>query len=340
MKTIHHKMIIPAGLGLLAILPAVAIEPPKDDAPPPPSVRPPGSAPAAPAADDTTRTFQPRERVVAPPPAPGTLREQAPVAFIGIISDDVPEMLAAHIGVQPGEGVMIRDLAPGGPAEKAGLARYDVITHVGGRTVGSPVALSKEIASGKPGDDVTIDFIHQGTKSTKTIKLETRPESAGRTLDPRQLGHLDLDALPDGQADRIRDMIDRQLKSMPRELRNLGIDPRNDGAFGSGEPAPAPQRERDGFRGFQFKSDATFRLMDNDGSIEMKSSDGKKDITVRDHQGNEVWSGPWDTAQDKDAAPKDVRERIDKFKFDEGFKGGGFRFRMGGGPQDDPGETR
>ena len=332
--TIHHK-IIPAGFGILAALPVLAIEPPKDDAPPPPSVKTPASAPA----DTRTESYK-GDAPVQNPPTVGTARkrmvpspgeEQSSSAFIGIISDDIPESLSAHIGVKAGEGVMIRDLAPGGPAEKAGFAKYDVITHVGGRTVGSPADLSREIAAGKPGDEIPIDFLHLGTKSSKTVKLETRPESAGRPMNSRQFGHLDLDDMPDGQADRIRDMIEKQLQGMmrdSRELENFGF--RREPA----RPRDNGQEHGGGLRGFQFKQDATFRLMDNDGSIEMKSRDGSKDVTVRDHEGRETWSGPWNTEEEKAAAPKDIRQRIDKFNFDDGFAGGGFRFRMGG-PRDE-----
>lgn len=319
MKTIHHK-IIPAGFGILAILPALAIEPPKDDAPPPPSVKSPASSPAP---ERTPASAPAEDTAAAGIPKP---REQAASAFIGIISDDIPEMLSAHIGVKPGEGVMIRDLAPGGPAEKAGFAKYDIITRVGGKTVGSPADLSREIASNKPGDDVSLDLIHGGKQTTMTVRLETRPDGAGRIVDPRQLGHLDLDDMPEGQADRIRDMIEKQLQGMMKDSQGLeNFQLRKDRVI------PRDREEnRGGVRGFQFKSDATFRLMDNDGSIEMKSSDGSKEITVRDHAGKVTWSGPWDTEQDKAAAPKDIRERIDKFKFDDGMRGGGFRFRMGG----------
>ncbi|RYD23831.1 MAG: hypothetical protein EOP87_26345 [Verrucomicrobiaceae bacterium] len=174
----------------------------------------------------------------------------------------------------------------------------------------------------------------------KTVRLETRPEGSGGIVDPRQLGHLDLDSMPDGQADRIRDMIDRQLKGMMRDSEQLRDFRNRRGGDFQREAGPGREPQKNGFRGFQFKSDATFRFMDNDGSIEMKSSDGKKDITVRDHQGKEVWAGPWDTDEDKTAAPAGVRERIEKFKFDDNFRGGGFRFRMGGSDREDPRDIR
>jgi hypothetical protein len=38
-----------------------------------------------------------------------------------------------------------------------------------------------------------------------------------------------------------------------------------------------------------------------------------------------VWNGPWDTAQDKQAAPADVRKRVDSLNIDKNFKGAGLR---------------
>jgi len=312
MKTITQT-IIPFGIGVLAALPAFAIEPPKDDAPPPPSVKTQESAPAentAPKAGTFLRGEKetPVSREAAPVEAPAENK----VAFIGLITAEIPEVLAAHLSTNEGEGVLIRNIAPGSPAEKAGFARHDVITRVGGKSVGSPEQLSKEIASFKPGDEVAVDYIHAGKPESKTVKLEARPQGTGRIVDPRQLGHLDLEGMPDDQANRLRDMIERRMNGFMREPDAL-----ND-LF----------KERKGGN-FEFKSDATFRLMDTEGSVEMKSSDGAKEMTVRDKANNITWSGPWDTEQDKAAAPQDVRERIEKFKFDEGMRGGGFRFRLG-----------
>lgn len=309
MKTIHQK-IIPLGIGALAALPAFAIEAPKDDAPPPPRVRSSGPAPA-----DEARVAEQATQPRAQEPAEAAAAVEEATAFIGIISDDIPEVLAAHIGVQAGKGVMVRDLAPGGPAEKAGFARYDVITRVGGKPVGTPAELSRQISKNKPGDQVTIDLIHAGQPAVKTVTLEARPhQHVARNARPRPGDAFEFEDMAPGQGDRLRDMIERRLQGLLEEQRNRFDTP---GVRGNG------------IHGFQFRSDATFRLMDNDGSIEMKSSDNSKEITVRDHDGNVKWSGPWDTEQDKSAAPPEIRERIERFKFEDGLRGGGFQFRMG-----------
>ena len=42
--------------------------------------------------------------------------------------------------------------------------------------------------------------------------------------------------------------------------------------------------------------------------------------------GNVAWHGPWDTDQDKAAAPEDIRERIEKV---HSGSGNGFSFQFG-----------
>lgn len=321
MKTLINDKFLQAGLGLLAALPALAIEPPQDDAPPPPSVR---KTPATAPADIEKKADRGFD---APVRQRNTPRPERNTAYIGLITAEVPDLLAAHIGLKPGEGVLIRDLAPGGPAEKAGFRKFDVITRLGGKPVDSPEEFSRLIAANKPDEEVTIDLIQEGKASTKNVKLEIRPGRAEGNL-PGQFDNLDLGNLEEDQARRIRDMIDERLRGIREQQRDIEkqlnfSEPRGGGGGG--------------FKGFQFKSDATFRLMDEKGSVEMKSSDGSKVITVRDRDNNVTWSGPWDTDQDKDAAPKDVRERIDKFKLEDNLRGNGFRLRFGQGPDD---ETR
>jgi serine protease Do len=313
MKTILNPKILPAGFGLLWVLPVLAIEPPKDDAPPPPSVKTPASTPAL------NREENPRPGFDAP--------ADKASAYIGLVTADIPEILAAHIGVKTGEGVVIREVAPDSPAAKAGFAKHDVITRVAGKSIGSPKEVSDVIVANHPGDEIAIDFVHEGKPASRMVKLEARPDRAQAAVqEPRERRRLDLDNLSDDQAQRIQDLIDQRLRRMREQQRELEKE------FDLGAQPP----RGGGLKGFQFKSDATFRLMDENGSIEMKSTDGSKEITVRDRSNNVTWSGPWDTAQDKQAAPEEIRQRIEKFKIEDNFRGNGFRLRMGNGfPGDD-----
>ena len=46
---------------------------------------------------------------------------------IGLTMGDVDDALAAHLEVDPAETVLVTDVAPGGPAETAGIRRFDVV---------------------------------------------------------------------------------------------------------------------------------------------------------------------------------------------------------------------
>jgi hypothetical protein len=122
------------------------------------------------------------------------------------------------------------------------------------------------------------------------------------------LGEMKLD-FPEGIHD-VPPEINQAMREMQDRMRKAA------------EGMPVPEI-RGG--GIQVNQGATFRLMDNEGSIEIKSIDGGKEITVRDPQGKVTWTGPWDTEQDKAGAPEDVRRRVERLNFDD--QGNGLRLR-------------
>ena len=73
-------------------------------------------------------------------------------------------------------------------------------------------------------------------------------------------------------------------------------------------------------KNFQFLKHSTIRMMDDKGSVEIKSTGEATEVTVRDKANEIIWSGPWDTEQDKAAAPDEVRERIEKRNIGGGLK--------------------
>jgi serine protease Do len=78
------------------------------------------------------------------------------------------EALAADQGRRPelpvAQGVLVTNVAPGSPAERAGLQRGDVILSVRGRTVADPQALYRALTGIKPGESVPL-HVHRGTES-------------------------------------------------------------------------------------------------------------------------------------------------------------------------------
>lgn len=319
MKAIRYS-ILPLALTAALATPAAAIDAPADDAPPP----------APPAAPQAQVAPQPQAQAAAP-------------AFLGAGGAPVPELLAVHLNLKPGEGVVVRTLMPDGPAAKAGIAENDIILRVAGQPVTSQDDLAIEVRKHQPGDEIAIDIIHQGKPAVKSATLAARPD--GLEMAPvDEIDRLRLQGLPDDLAERVRKMMEQQRRLFGDALGGLGED-----ADMPDAPVPpqgihdAIERMRqqmgelrldlgqDAGQGARVFGTATFKVMDKDGSIELNSTGEGKEATVRDKEGKIVWSGPWETEQDKAAAPPDVRERLNRIPIDPEFKGQGLRLRMGGG---------
>jgi S1-C subfamily serine protease len=69
-------------------------------------------------------------------------------------------------------GALVVGVAPGTPAESAGLVAGDVITTFAGKTIGSYTTLSTAVKAAKPGDKVSIGWTDQnGQQHSATVQL-------------------------------------------------------------------------------------------------------------------------------------------------------------------------
>jgi serine protease Do len=71
-------------------------------------------------------------------------------------------------------GVLVQQIQPGGPAEKAGLKPGDIITQVDGRNVKDGDDLVNEIASRRPGSTIRLGFIRDGKPADTTVTIGDR----------------------------------------------------------------------------------------------------------------------------------------------------------------------
>ncbi len=124
------------------------------------------------------------------------LREHGRVdhAYLGISMQDVSERVAELFNLSA-EGVLITEVAPGSPAERAGLRGGDtsvvvdgqsymlggdVITKADGRDVESGDALRSLVASKEPGDAIELEIQRGDETETITVELGRQPTTASR----------------------------------------------------------------------------------------------------------------------------------------------------------------
>ena len=71
-------------------------------------------------------------------------------------------------------GVLVQEVQPGGPADKAGIKAGDIITTVDGRSIKDGDDLVNEIASRKPGSTIRLGFVRDGKPMDATVTIGDR----------------------------------------------------------------------------------------------------------------------------------------------------------------------
>ena len=81
-------------------------------------------------------------------------------------------VIGAQIDSRPiARGALVREVTPGGPADKAGLKDGDLITKVDDRTLDNGVALIAAIRSHRIGDSVTLTVTDERGGNERTVDV-------------------------------------------------------------------------------------------------------------------------------------------------------------------------
>jgi len=210
------------------------------------------------------------------------LSNPKPVAFLGVVTAPLSKITTEQLGLPAGQGIAIHALAPQGPAAKAGLAVNDIITRINDQPLGTPADLTKAMAAQKPGDTVHLSLIQKGKPAEHDVILDARPAEMGwaRSIPFDAM----LKGMADGAGSEKADVIQRF------EMSAAGDASGNDG--------------------MEIQLGSSIHMMDAHGSVEMKSNKKNREITLRDKENKVTWSGPWNTEEDKKAAPPEVVRRL------------------------------
>jgi len=95
-------------------------------------------------------------------------------ARIGVLLDDrpLPDLLAKHLRLEPGQGVRISNVQRNSPADKAGLERDDIIIGFEDERIKSLEQLVDAVRQAGVGAEVSLEIIHLGKRKTIELQLE------------------------------------------------------------------------------------------------------------------------------------------------------------------------
>jgi membrane-associated protease RseP (regulator of RpoE activity) len=96
--------------------------------------------------------------------------------YIGVLLDSnpLPDLLIKHLGLSPNQGVRIKNVQSGSPADKAGLERDDIIISFQGKKIEN-FDFDKfvdEVRKAGVGTEVSLGIIHLGERKDIKLKLE------------------------------------------------------------------------------------------------------------------------------------------------------------------------
>jgi serine protease Do len=106
------------------------------------------------------------------------LKEQGKVTrgWLGVGIQDISDEMAEYYGLKNKQGVLVSQVFPGDPADKAGIRTRDIIMDVNGNKIETSRELIRIIAAFHVGQMANITVLRNGREKTFNVKIAERPE--------------------------------------------------------------------------------------------------------------------------------------------------------------------
>lgn len=97
--------------------------------------------------------------------------------WMGISIQEVTPELAKSVGAETSRGALIADVVKGGPAEKSGLRKNDIVIAYGGKEIRDSSSFRNEVAATPIGQDVRIGVIRSGKREEFVVRIASMESS-------------------------------------------------------------------------------------------------------------------------------------------------------------------
>ncbi len=97
--------------------------------------------------------------------------------FTGMQVQGITPEIAAALGLKSQKGVLVRDVALGGPADRAGFRRFDLILKFAGQDIDTFERLIAAVRTVEAGQKVAVTVLRRGAPVELTLEAGKRPRS-------------------------------------------------------------------------------------------------------------------------------------------------------------------
>jgi serine protease Do len=102
--------------------------------------------------------------------------------WLGVTIQGLTPDLAKQFNLKEEKGVLVGDVVEGGPAEKAGLQRGDVIVEFEGKKIEEPTQLRNMVANTPPNKEISLKIIRENTTEIKKATISELPADMQKSL--------------------------------------------------------------------------------------------------------------------------------------------------------------
>jgi serine protease Do len=106
--------------------------------------------------------------------------------WLGVGIQDVSKDMAEYYDLEEGEGVLVVQVFPGDPAEKAGIKTRDIILEINGKKVKNSRSLSRMIADIGVGEKADIKLLRDGNEKTMSVEVSKRDDKRVASATPQK----------------------------------------------------------------------------------------------------------------------------------------------------------
>ncbi|MEW6571371.1 MAG: DegQ family serine endoprotease [Nitrospirota bacterium] len=95
--------------------------------------------------------------------------------WLGVTVQSLTRELSEQFGLKDERGILVADVSEGGPADKAGIKRGDVITEYMGKKIEEPYQLRNMVANTSPGEEVQLVILRENKEQAKKAVISELP---------------------------------------------------------------------------------------------------------------------------------------------------------------------
>jgi len=110
------------------------------------------------------------------------LRMLAAGSSTNLVTALLVTLLMAGLFAPSSAGVLIQEVAPNSPADRAGLQQWDVIQAINGTLIESPQNYSDYMSKVKPNSTIILTVFHDNKNTTKSVETEPDPNNSSRAI--------------------------------------------------------------------------------------------------------------------------------------------------------------